>query len=310
MSSSAGFDPTGKIVRKPARGKRLGCGPRSPGMDVTLLGTGSPVPTLEHAGTSLAVEVGDETHLVDCGPGATHRMIEHEVHPGDVVRLFLTHNHIDHTADFFHFVVASWSLGRDALAIYGPPGTDRLLPALREVYAEDIAYRTRFYDEAGIEDVDWTETAEGEVETGDGWRVAALPVDHSIETHAYRFESADATFVFTADTTPMDGLAEFAAGADLLLADACVARETATPPERGLVWDRLTDRMGDEQAAGLRRTHCTPAEAGALAAAADVETLALTHHLPYRDMDAMVEEARSEFDGRVVAAADGMRFRL
>lgn len=279
-------------------------------MDVTLLGTGSPVPTLERAGTSLAVEVGGETLLVDCGPGATHRMVEHEIHPGSVDRLFLTHNHVDHTADFFHFVVASWSLGRDSLEVYGPPGTDRLLSALREVYAEDIRYRKRFYDGSGIEEVTWTETSEGEVATGDGWRVSALPVEHSIETRAYRFESEGRAFVFTADTTPMPDLAGFAEGADLLLADACVARETADPPERGLVWERLAETMGDEQAAGLRRTHCTPAEAGEIAADAGVDTLALTHHLPYRDTEAMVAEAKEVFDGQCVAAADGMRFPL
>ncbi|WP_435360546.1 MBL fold metallo-hydrolase [Haloarchaeobius sp. DFWS5] len=281
-------------------------------MDVTLLGTGSPIPTLDRAGTSIAVEFDDETVLVDCGPGTTHRCVEHEIHPADVETLFLTHNHLDHTADLFHFVVASWSLGREALTVYGPANTERLLDALYDCYDEDIAYRREFYDEAGIDDVEWVQTTDVLVVEGDGWQATMRQVDHAIETYAHRFETDDATFVFSADTTPEAGIADFAANADLLVQDACVARETVDPnPDHdGLVWDRLTEPMSDEAAAGLSETHCTPREAGEIAAEAGVDTLVLTHLLPYRDTDAMAEQAKSAFDGQVVVAEDGLRFSL
>jgi ribonuclease BN (tRNA processing enzyme) len=45
-------------------------------MDVKLLGTGQPVPTLERAGTSIVVEIGDKTMMIDCDPNTTHRCIE------------------------------------------------------------------------------------------------------------------------------------------------------------------------------------------------------------------------------------------
>lgn len=280
-------------------------------MEITVLGTGSPVPTLERAGTSIAIEIDDETLLVDCGPGTTHRCIEHGVHPAAIETLFFTHQHMDHNADFFHFVIASWSLGRESLTVSGPPGTDRLLAALTDVYREDIAYRKGFYDNTGIEDIEWIETDDDLVVEGEDWRASALRVDHSIETYAYRFDTDAGSFVFSADTTPISSLSEFAAGADVLLQDACVARET-TPPrdQQGLVWERLTEPMSDAQADRLSRTHCSPTEAGEIAAEAGVETLVLTHLLPYRDTDAMVEEAASAFGGEIVVAEDGSTFSV
>ncbi|EMA45292.1 MBL fold metallo-hydrolase [Halococcus saccharolyticus] len=280
-------------------------------MEITVLGTGSPVPTLERAGTSIAIEIDNETLLIDCGPGTTHRCIEHGVHPAEIESLFFTHQHMDHNADFFHFAIASWSLGRESLTVYGPPGTDRLLAALTDVYREDIDYRTRFYDDDGIEDIEWIETDGDLTVEGEDWRASALPVDHSIETYAYRFDTEGGSFVFSADTTPIGSLPEFAADADVLLQDACVARETTPPGERqGLVWDRLTEPMSDAQADRLSRTHCSPAEAGEIAAEAGVEMLVLTHLLPYRDTDAMVADAESTFGGEVVVAEDGSTFSV
>jgi ribonuclease BN (tRNA processing enzyme) len=78
---------------------------------------------------------------------------------------------MDHNADFFHFVIAGWSLGRESLTIYGPPGTDRLLDALYSVYSEDIAYRKRFYKSGGIEEIEWIETNADLAVEGEGWNM-------------------------------------------------------------------------------------------------------------------------------------------
>lgn len=277
-------------------------------MHVTLLGTGSPVPTLERAGTSLLLDAGDDRVLVDCGPKTTHRLVEEGVDPGTVETLFFTHHHVDHDADFFHFAVASWSLGRRSLAVYGPEGSRRLVEALHDLYEADIAYRRRFdYPDGGM-DVDVTTVTEGVVAETPDWRATALAVDHSVETYAYRFEErgTGATMVFSGDTRRVDALADFAEGADVLVQDACAFREAVPNPDEPVVWDRLTEALSEDHFETLRRTHCDPTDAAEIAAAAGVETLALTHLLPYRDADAMRAEAAESFDGRVVVAEDGL----
>src|SRR5687768_6942021 len=64
---------------------------------VTLLGTGTPLPSLERFGASTLVEAGGSYFLFDCGRGVTQRLWQQKVQIGKVNNLFLTHLHSDHT---------------------------------------------------------------------------------------------------------------------------------------------------------------------------------------------------------------------
>lgn len=282
-------------------------------MDVTLLGTGSPIPFPERAGTSIHVECRDEQALIDCGPGAVNRLLENDKPLEEIDSLFFTHQHLDHNGDFFNFVISSWSLGRDSLTMYGPSGTEALLDALESIYNEDIQYRKRMdYPEGGIESISFEAVdAEFVLET-DSWTVAAHPVEHSIETYAYRFTdpSTGATLVFSADTRYLDSLVDFAAGADLLIQDACVAPRRKESPAEGQIWDHFSGTTSEQRLAELKRTHCTPEQAGEIASRAGVDRLVLTHLLPYRDTDQILRRATSEFDGAVEVARDGLSIEL
>src|SRR5829696_7828019 len=45
-------------------------------LTITLLGTGTPAPSLERQGSSFLFEVGDDLIVMDHGPGAHHRLLE------------------------------------------------------------------------------------------------------------------------------------------------------------------------------------------------------------------------------------------
>src|SRR5512143_317822 len=49
---------------------------QTPGIQVTLLGTGSPRPSLERFGPSILVEAGTQKFLFDVGRGATQRLAQ------------------------------------------------------------------------------------------------------------------------------------------------------------------------------------------------------------------------------------------
>lgn len=288
-----------------------GCARR---MEITLTGTGSPIPYPGRGGTSVVLEIADEPILVDCGQLAVHRMLEARIDPTRIETLFFTHTHVDHTADFFQFVIATWSLGREALTVYGPEGTEAFVDAIPDLYADDIAYRKWFadVDEApGIEEIDVVQTTPDlDVERAN-WSVTALPVEHSIETYAYRFEDDDGNVcVISGDTRKIDALAEFAADADVLIQDACIGPVDPDPPaDEDLLaaWHR---GMSDEMVEKHRQNHCDPTDAGEIAQEAGVDTLVLTHHLPNRDFDAMRADAEAAFDGEVVVAEDGLSLSL
>ena len=91
------------------------------------------------------------------------------------------------------------------------------------------------------------------------------------------------------DTARCDELVEFSRGADVLVVDAC-----ATPPPAGVSPARraLLERLHD--------FHASPQECVDMAAAANVSTVVLTHHLP----GAQPEFDGSGYAGRVVIGND------
>lgn len=280
----------------------------SPGMDITVLGTGSPIPDPQRSGTALVVDTGTEPILVDCGPGAVESLVETSINPKNTNNVLFTHQHMDHNASFFQFAIASWLLGRRNLTVYGPEGTSRLIDAMHHVYELDFEYRESLGRSLkGLEDIEVVESLESFPITIGDCHISALPVDHSIKTYAYRFDdqSTGTSFVFSGDTTAVDGLADFASGADVLLQDCCIGPFLDDPPEDKPVWENFFDP--DEQyLERLNEVHCGPAECGEIAADAGVDTLVLTHLTPYLDTDQLKREAQETFDGTVIIAEDGM----
>lgn len=283
-------------------------------MRVSLVGTGSPIPILERAGTCLVVETGDEMFMIDCGPNTVHRLIEQNIDYGEIEDLFITHHHLDHNASFYNFVFTSWAQGkRESLTVYGPDGTETLVESMYDIYEDDLQYRKDIYPTEGITDIEIEQITEGFSTTIDDHTITTLRVNHSIETYAIKVTDPinERTFVFSSDTSKIPELEEFACDADVLVQDACIGPydEENGIPEEGLVWDQYrsdtpysTDAVYDN--------HCTAEDAGEIASAAGVETLVMTHLMPYRDTDEMRERAEQSFDGTVMVAEDGLEIEI
>lgn len=279
---------------------------------VTLLGTASPIPTLDRAGNAILVEIDDDPYLVDCGPRTVYELIRNETDPGEIEDLFLTHRHMDHDVSFFHLAIVGWTAGRESLTVYGPDGTGDLIDGLYDIWAEDIAYRKEAgYPAGGIENIDWERVDDGFARETDSMRVEALPVQHSIETYGYKFTDTATgdTVALSSDTAKFDGLAEFASDADVLVM-TCTVTPIGDAPDDGFVWERYTEPYPEERRDVLLNYHVTPTQAGEIAAAAGVDTLVLTHFPPYPDRDEIEAEAGRVFDGDVVAAEDGYSIEL
>lgn len=266
-------------------------------MKLVMLGTGSPPPDVERAGPSQVVVVDDAYYLVDCGAGATVRLLEAGIPLAGVTRLLFTHLHSDHTVGYGHFLLGGWSAGRRELVVVGPPGIRHLHRTMvQDLYARDIEYRLSLgRPGSGLTDVQPVEVEGGEVYADERVRVTAVPVVHDVFTMAFRFEAADGCIVLSGDTAYTPDLVQLARGADILVHDAAMCRNRAYSdpnPEKQGIWQKL------------HRYHATPAEAGRVARAAGVKKLVLTHFLPGTDAEAAQAEAAAEFDGEVYVGAD------
>ncbi|MCZ9344776.1 MBL fold metallo-hydrolase, partial [Streptomyces sp. TRM76130] len=73
------------------------------GTHVVLLGTaGGPPPSVSRFGISTALVVNGNAYLIDCGRGAVSQYVRAGLDPLRIKGIFITHLHVDHTADYFN----------------------------------------------------------------------------------------------------------------------------------------------------------------------------------------------------------------
>jgi ribonuclease Z len=240
-------------------------------MKLTLLGTGSPLPSPDRAGAANLVEAGGHRLLFDCGRGVLLRLAAAGVLPGMLARVFLTHLHSDHVTDFNDLVTTRWAMSpvELPLPVTGPPGTARFVERTIAMLRDDIDYRLAHHDDLSWEpSCDVTEVLDGPVwEQGD-LRVIAAPTDHRpvAPTVGYRVEHEGVVIVLAGDTVPCDGLDRLCRGADVYVQTVIRADLVRAIPS-----PRLQD---------ICDYHSTCEQAGATAQRAGVGTLVLTHQVP------------------------------
>lgn len=207
---------------------------------VVMIGSGTPVPNLRHGGISVAVIVNGQPYIVDCGPGFWRNSqastpdfggTVSELAAPNLTHLFLTHLHFDHTEGMSSFILAPWTYGRvQAPQIYGPPGIVDMVEHLKQAYMKDI--HIEMFGQQLANPTGWraeaTEILPGEIYKDKNVRVTAQQNKHGTWdfTYALKFETfapdgtLDRTIVFSGDTAPFDGMAEFYANVDILVHEA------------------------------------------------------------------------------------------
>jgi ribonuclease Z len=240
-------------------------------IEVTLLGTGSPLPDPDRAGPATLVRAGGATFLVDCGRGVLLRAAAAGTGAGALTALLLTHLHSDHITDLGDVLTTRWvtGFGTPPLPIVGPPGTRALVEATLAGLAHDVRYRLDHHEDLTEGPmVEVIERTDGVAFEAVGVRILAGPTDHRpvAPTIAFRVEHDGAAVVLAGDTVPCATLDRLSAGADALV---------HTPIRKDLLADVPIQRLRD-----VCDYHSSVEEAAATAARADVGTLVLTHYVP------------------------------
>ena len=120
--------------------------PQAGDMLVTLLGTGSPVPSATRFGNSTLVQAGGLNLVFDAGRGAAIRLAQAGVPVGEVDGVFITHFHSDHVNGLDDLWLTGYipALGgrpSGQLDLYGPTGVKALAENLTKAFEGDIAAR-------------------------------------------------------------------------------------------------------------------------------------------------------------------------
>ncbi len=135
-------------------------------LSVFFAGTGGSVPSARRGLPAVLVRRGGEKILFDCGEG-TQRQLVRSVGLLDIDTIFLTHFHADHWLGLPGMLKSFALRDRERpLALYGPPGLDELMSAVRFIYGR-LPYGFT------VTELQPTESVER-----DGYRIAAIPVQH------------------------------------------------------------------------------------------------------------------------------------
>jgi ribonuclease Z len=292
-------------------------------MRVVFLGTGGTYPSVERNVMAIAVQLGKDVILLDCGEGTQRQFMRSNVSFMSTRWIFITHFHGDHFLGL-PGLIQSMNLNdrKRPIDIYGPSGTEELMGFLLNAGHFAAGYEIISHD-----------IGPGDKIALDGFTVLVSLADHTVPSLSYaivendrpgRFDIKKAKelgipegplfrelqqgrsitlkgksiwpsqvlgpsrkgrkIVYTGDTRPSKEIIHLSKDADLLIHEATLlSSEIETATDFG---------------------HSTAKDAAEIAKTANARRLALIHCSPrYKDLNVLVDEA-SEIFPNVFAPLD------
>ena len=268
-------------------------------VEVVVLGSGTPIPTPDRAGSGLAVVDDTAWVLVDCGRAITQRALQAGLDLTSLVAVLVTHHHSDHISDLATLAITRWTAGASTpLTVVGPDGpVTRYAAACLDIFDEQ-SFHGQARAAAGprpsidVQPFVASDAAVVALER-DGWLVTTALVDHHPVAPAvgYRIERAGRVVTVSGDTAVCQGIRLLAADADVLVHEALLTKMSRPAT---LEWNAGAGPVGG------------------LAADAGVGRLVLTHLLPHRRRSrrsprSSARRAQGGYRGPVDVAHDGLR---
>jgi len=278
---------------------------------VTLLGTGSPPPSMRRFGPGVLVQAGGRNLVIDSGRGVTQRLAQSGLKLGAVDAVFLTHLHSDHVVGIPDLWLTGWLETPYAqrigpFRIFGPAGTQNLMDGLVKAYDWDIKARIadQNLDPANLRP-EVVEVRQGLVYDQGGVRVTAFEVDHGEllrPAFGYRIDHAGRSVTISGDTRFNENLIKHATGTDLLIHQVAAVREEllASP-----VFKVILDHHTKPDEAGVVFTRAKPK----LAVYYHFVLLGTPKVPPVTEKE-VVEMTRKTYAGPLVIGEDLMAFRI
>jgi len=244
-------------------------------MQLTVLGTGCPIPDPLRAQAGYLLEKSDKLLLVDCGAGIFHQLSKLGVSWAKLDTFLLTHHHLDHMSDLLPILTGRWLMGFPQATVYGPSGTQALIRNWVELYPY-----VRDFVSITVHD-----TKEGKNESIAGFDVSSMAMRHHVTSLAYKFDNE---LIICGDSEPLPSLKTFANGCKLLIHE-CSYLDGHKP-----------------------NGHATPATLGQALAGANVKTIVLTHFYPEAALRTaeLVQTVGRYFSGQIEIATELKKYVL
>jgi ribonuclease Z len=198
---------------------------------VTLLGTGTPILSINRFGISTLVETGSQKLLFDAGRGAAIRLHQVKVLLRDISAIFLSLLNSDHLTglpDIYAMAGLPVEDGRRTvpLEVWGPDGINNVTSGIERMLADNN--RMRLLQHEMTEEVTHINThvvKERKIYDQDGVSVIAFLIEHgdTKPDYGYRVTYKGHSVVITDDTAFSQNIIEYGKGADMMIQSVAIA---------------------------------------------------------------------------------------
>lgn len=247
-------------------------------MQLIFFGTTGAVQTTDNTNLSFTVIDEQAAVLVDASGSPYQNLLRIGVEVSDFDALVLTHAHPDHMHALPVLIQNLLLINRKKpLSIICNPPTEKKAKHLLELFS--------LFPGNDNFPIEWISGENFTFDRMPGMRIDLFPVNHSIATSGFKISTADASLVFSSDTTPSDSVITEAYGARALIHEA-----TGSDRNR-----RMLNQDG----------HTSALQAGEAAQKAGVDTLFLCHFDVRQGIppEQLQREAQTAFKGEVIIPA-------
>lgn len=237
-------------------------------MKLTILGSGTCVPSLKRSSPSNFLKILNKDVIIDFGPGTMHQLLKAKIDYKTIDFVFLTHFHADHVSELRSYLQAlDWTPNFNRtkdLILIGPAGFKNYFKKMINSKPRPNTYKIKIKE---IKD----NLAIG------GLRVGCVKTVHNKESVGYKFTEKTKSIVITGDCDYDLNLIKFSKNSNLLLTECSFPN-------------------------GMKvEGHLISKECGEIAKQANVGKLVLTHLYPTSSEAVRLKEAKKIFRNTILA---------
>lgn len=285
--------------------------------ELTILGCNSAMPSHGRWPTSQVLNLAENLILIDAGEGCQVRMSQYKIKRNRISHVLISHLHGDHVYGLPGFIGSLAHLSRkQALHIIGPVGIKEYVETCLRLSGSYVPYE--------IEITEITSSSPEIVVDNKSYTITSFPVNHRLVTYGYLIkEKVNQRNIIKEKISELglsrEDILNVKAGSNVIINDNEYLNSELTHPQpdaRSYAYCADTTKDGWEKGhlekASLlyfettylhelvdlahERMHSTAKEAGEIARELDVGKLIIGHYSSrYRDVNPLLEEAKSEF---------------
>lgn len=240
-------------------------------MKLTILGSGTCVPSLKRSSPSNFLKISKNKILIDCGAGTLNQLLKAKVGYKDIDFVFFSHFHPDHVSELGSLIQAlNWTPDFDRkkdLVLIGPPGFKSFYKNI--VFPVSGSPRPNTYKVKIIEI--------GKKLTFKGFTVKTTKTIHSPESIAYQFIEKNKILTISGDCDFDHNLIKLSKNSDLLVLECSYANDRKV------------------------KGHLIPQECGEIAKQAGAKKLILSHLYPTSPEGIRLKQTKKIFKNTLLA---------